>query len=145
MLIHNDGRLRNELLNILNLWGEEIGASLYPVEILRRGVPRLYALTNGKVDSPPYGTTFRLNDQEAFVVTSSSPEDATPQPLHIRTEPSLTIEQAIHSVMAFTTLHYGAFKTPKLPVTVHNADYLRESFLRGITPERLEGNLPYWL
>ncbi len=145
VLIHNDGRFRREFLNILKRWGDEIGATLYPVEIMRRGVPRLYALANGKVDSPPYGATFRLNDHEAFVVVSISPEDATPQPLHIRTEPPLTIEQAIHSVMAFTTLHYGAFKTPKLPVTIHNTDYLRESFLRGITPEKLEGNLPYWL
>jgi hypothetical protein len=145
VLIHNDGRFRREFLNILNQWGDEISATLYPVEINRRGVPRLYALANGKVDSPPYGATFRLNDHEAFVVVSVSPEDATPQPLHIRAEPPLTIEQAIHSVVAFTTLHYGAFMTPKLPVTIHNADYLRESFLRGITPEKLEGNLPYWL
>jgi hypothetical protein len=145
VLIHNDGRFRHEFLNVLYLWGDEIGATLYPVEIMRRGVPRLYALANGKVDSPPYGATFRLNDHEAFVVVSVSPEDATPQPLHIRVEQPLSIEQAIHSVIAFTTLHYGAFKTPKLPVTIHNADYLRESFLRGITPEKLEGNLPFWL
>jgi hypothetical protein len=145
VLIHNNGRFRREFLNILKLWGEEIGATLHPVEITRRGVPRLYALANGKVDSPPFGATFRLSDQEALVILSVSPEDATPQPLHIRSEEPLAIEQAIHSVMAFTMLHYGAFKTPKLPVTIHNADYLRESFLRGITPEKLEGNLPYWL
>lgn len=145
VLIHNDGRFRRQFLDTLKLWGEEIGATLYPVEIVRRGVPRLYALANGKIDSPPYGATFRLSDQEAFVVVSVSSEDATPQPLHLRCEPPLTIEQAIHSVMAFTLLHYGAFKTPKLPVTICHTDYLRESFLRGITPEKLEGNLPYWL
>jgi argonaute-like protein implicated in RNA metabolism and viral defense len=144
-LIHNDGHFRHSFLESLMLWGDEIGATFYPVEIVRRGVPRLYSLANGKVDSPPYGATFRLNDHEAFVVVSVSPEDATPHPLHIHCEEPLTIEQAIHSVMAFTTLHYGAFKTPKLPVTIHNSDYLRESFLRGITPEKLEGSIPYWL
>ncbi len=145
ILIHNDGHFRHSFLEILKLWGEEIGASLFPVEIVRRGVPRLYSLVNGKVDSPPYGATFRLNDHEAFVVVSVSPEDATPHPLHIRCEEPLTIEEAIHSVITFTMLHYGAFKTLKLPVTIHNTDYLRESFQRGITPEKLEGTLPYWL
>jgi hypothetical protein len=145
VLVHNDGRFRREFLNALYLWGNEIETELYPVEIMKRSVPRLYALANGKVDSPPYGATFRLNDHEAFVIVSISPEDATPQPLHIRTDSPLTIGQAIHSIMAFTKLHYGAFKTPKLPVTIHNTDYLRESFLRGIAPEKTESNLPYWL
>jgi hypothetical protein len=145
VLIHNEGRFRREFLDLMRLWGQEIGATFLLVEIVRRAVPRLYALANGKIDNPPYGATFRLNEDEAFLVLSSPGEDATPQPLHIRTEHPLTIEQAIHSVVAFTTLHYGAFKTPKLPVTIHNAEHLRESFQRGITPEQLEGNVPYWL
>jgi hypothetical protein len=145
VVIHHDGRLRKVMLEALQVWGKEMKATVYPVEIIRRGTPRLYALTNGKVDSPPYGSTFMVNETEALVVSSETRDDATPQPIHIRTEPPLTIAQALHSVMTFTLLHYGALKTPKLPVTLHNADYLRAAMLRGIMPESLENNLPFWL
>ena len=67
------------------------------------------------------------------------------QPLHIRCEPPLTIEEAAHSVLLFTLFHYGALKPPKLPVTVHNADPVEAGILRGIMPSEIESSIPFWL
>jgi argonaute-like protein implicated in RNA metabolism and viral defense len=86
-----------------------------------------------------------LNQSEAFILTSSAPGDATPQPLHIRTEPPLSIDDALHSVLIFTLFHYGALKRPKLPVTVHHADIIEAGALRGVLPSNSEGDVPFWL
>jgi hypothetical protein len=45
----------------------------------------------------------------------------------------------------FTLLHYGALKTPKMPVTVHHAEHIRTSVKRGVIPEMLAGDVPFWL
>jgi argonaute-like protein implicated in RNA metabolism and viral defense len=71
--------------------------------------------------------------------------DTTPQPLHLRTEPPFTIEQAIHSVLALTLLHYGSLRPPRLPVTIHYSDRIAYLALRGIKPRNLEGTIPFWL
>lgn len=145
VVIHNNGRLRREELRALGEWEAELDAIFLPVEIMRHDIPRLYALEAGKISRPPWGTAFKLNDLEAFVVTSAAPADATPHPLHVRIEPPLTIDQALHSVTMFTLLHYGALKTPKLPVTVHHAEHIRASVLRGVLPDIHQGDVPFWL
>jgi hypothetical protein len=145
IVLHYDGWLRRDVLRAIGGWEDELGATIYPVEIVQRGVPRLYAFNRGKIEQPAWGTTFKLNDREAFILTSSAPGDATPQPLHIRTERPLSIEDAVHSAMVFTLFHYGALKRPKLPVTVHHADIIQTGAQRGVLPLHHEGDLPFWL
>jgi len=44
------------------------------VEILRRGAPRLYCFADNRVQPPPWGSSFRLNDHEGFVILSLDDE-----------------------------------------------------------------------
>jgi hypothetical protein len=67
------------------------------------------------------------------------------QPLHIRAEAPLKIEQAVESVLAFTILHYGAVRSGKLPVTIHQTDSIEAGIARGIFPISRDGDAPYWL
>lgn len=145
VIIHSAAPFRRDELRTLSAWAETSGALFYPVEVMQRGAPRVYALEAGKIGSAPKGTVFRLNDTEAFLITSAAPEDATPQPLHVRTRSALSIDDALHSVIMFTLLHYGALKTPKLPVTVHNADYIRATVMRGMMTDATERDVPFWL
>jgi argonaute-like protein implicated in RNA metabolism and viral defense len=141
ILLHFDGQLRRDEQRALGSWEDELDTTIYPVEVIRAGVPRMFALNGGKIEPPSWGSILRLSDQEAFLQSS----DSTIQPLHIRCEEPLKIEQATHSVLLFTLLHYGALATPKLPVTVHNADPIEGGILRGIMPPELETTLPFWL
>ncbi len=141
IVVHSDGRLRRDAQRALGSVEDELEATLLPVEVMRAGVPRMYALSSGKIDPPRWGSLFRLSDTEAFVQSS----DATIQPLHIRAEKPLTIEQASQSVLLFTLFHYGAFKPPKLPVTIHNSDPIEHGILRGVMPPELETDIPFWL
>ncbi|HLU08417.1 MAG TPA: hypothetical protein VK003_02030, partial [Oceanobacillus sp.] len=145
VVLHYDGKMRRDVLRSIGGWEDELGATFLPVEIIQRGTPRLYAFNKGRIEQPPWGTTFKLNQTEAFVLTSSAPGDATPQPLHIRTEPPLSIDEAIHSTLIFILFHYGALKRPKLPVTVHHADIIENGALRGVLPSDIEGDVPFWL
>lgn len=95
---------------------------------------------------PSKGTAFKLSDREAFLVSSPPPfSDATPRPLRILTEPPFSLENARHSVLSLTLLHYGSLRPPRLPVSIHFSDKIAQLSLRGIKPKDLEGNLPYWL
>lgn len=145
IILHTDGTLPREFLRALGGWEDELGATFHPVEILQRGVPRLYALQKSGIESPEWGSTFRLNDQEAFVLTSIAPRDATPQPLYVRCEAPLSIEQAVQSALAFTLLHYGALQRPKLPVTLHHGELLEAAVQRGVLPTAREADAPFWL
>ncbi len=142
-MLHLDGKQRREVLRAIGAWEGEIDAEFCPVEVIRSGVPRIYALGGGKIEAPDWGSTFRLSDTEAFILTTSG--DAAIQPIHIRTEASLPIEQALHSVLAFTLFHYGAVKVPKLPVTLYGGDALEAGILRGVLDENLQGKTQFWL
>jgi len=122
---------QRDALRALGSREDELNATFYPVEVIRAGVPRIYAFSAGKIDPPHWGSVFRLSETESFVQSS----DTTIQPLHIRSEPQLSIEAATHSVLMFTLLHYGALKVPKLPITVHNADALENAFSRAAARE----------
>ncbi|MBK8032498.1 MAG: hypothetical protein IPO91_26845 [Chloroflexi bacterium] len=143
VVLHLDGKQRREVLRAIGAWEGEIDAEFCPVEVIRSGVPRIYALGGGKIEAPDWGSTFRLSDTEAFILTTSG--DAAIQPIHIRTEASLPIEQALHSVLAFTLFHYGAVKVPKLPVTLYGGDALEAGILRGVLDENLQGKTQFWL
>ncbi len=146
VVLHHDGKLKREVMLSLQTWEKQTGATFLPVEIVRRGIPRLYSMKKvGGILPPEWGSTFRLNDNEAFLVTALAPGEITPLPLHIRTEAALSIENAIHSVMSFTLFHYGALRLPKLPVTIHNNDFLESAIMRGVMPIPLESTVPFWL
>ena len=142
ILIHRDGRFRGEECESLYAWAEEIDATMYCVEVIKSGSPRLYALERAwneqkqkegmKVVQPQKGLCLRLNDHEALLVSSLPPfENATPRPLQIKTDWGLPIEQACHSVLALTLVHIGSKLAPRLPVTIHFADQIGRVCLAG--------------
>ncbi len=145
VILHLDGRLKRDVALSLERWEAQTKATFAPVEIVRRGIPRLYTLKQGKIEPPDWGSTFRLSDTEAFLVSSFAAADITPQPLHLRVEPPLTIDQAIQSVMAFSLFHYGALRQPKLPVTIHHSDLIELSITRGVMPVPFVSDVPFWL
>jgi argonaute-like protein implicated in RNA metabolism and viral defense len=146
VVIHRDGYFRGEEKQALKDWAQKIGAEFYLVEVIKTGTPRLYRMQGEKIQQPFKGDAFKLSSTEAFLVSSLPPfKDATPQPLRIRTDGTLTIEQAIHSVLSLTLLHYGSVRPPRLPVTIHYSDRIAYLALRGIKPKDLEGIIPFWL
>jgi hypothetical protein len=146
VVIHRDGYFRGEEKRDLRSWAQRIGADFFFVEVLKTGTPRLYARQKGHTIQPMKAEAFKLSQTDAFLISSLPPfADATPQPLHLRTEPPFTIEQAIHSVLALTLLHYGSLRPPRLPVTIHYSDRIAYLALMGIKPRNLEGTIPFWL
>lgn len=147
VVIHRDGYFRGGEKSALKEWAKQIGAEFHLVEVIKSGTPRLYQSTaTSAVDRPPKGTAFKISDTEAFLVSSLPPfKGSTPRPLQIRTEPTFPIENAIHSVLSLTLLHYGSVREPRLPVTIHYSDKIAELSLLGIKPKDLEGDVPFWL
>ncbi|MCS6836776.1 MAG: hypothetical protein NZ750_12265 [Anaerolineae bacterium] len=143
VILHHDGEIARDVLRALGQWAKQIGFSMGAVEVYRWGAPRLYALEKGVV-APPWGSTFRVSDEEAYVV-ASSPVSGTPQPLRVRVVGrSLPIEQAVYSVLAWSLLHYGAQGVNKLPVTLSAADDMASWLGRGLHLPR-SGDVPFWL
>lgn len=151
VVIHRDGFFRGDEKQVLKDWANQIGAEFHLVEIIKSGSPRMYASEKkgsapAEVVQPPKGSAFILSETEALLVSSLPPfKSATPQPLRIRTETSFGIENAIHSVLSLTLLHYGSVRAPRLPVTIHYSDKIAYLALRGIKPKNLDGTVPYWL
>ena len=146
VVIQRDGLFRGNEAAALTEWARDLGAVFHLVEVIKSGTPRLYASAGGLVLQPEKGTALRLSDHEAFLVSSLPPfQQVTPNPLHLRTSANFPIEQAIHSVLALTLLHFGSLKSPRLPVTIHYSDEIAYLALQGIKPKHLEGTIPYWL
>lgn len=146
ILIHRDGIFRGNEKQALKAWAQQIGAEIMLVEILKTGTPRLYGITQRIMEAPVKGFAFKLSDYEAFVVSTPPPfKEATPAPLHLRTEPPLRIEEALHSVLSLTLLHYGSLRPPRLPISLHYSDEIAGLILEGIKPKDPEGTLPFWL
>lgn len=145
VIIHRDGLFRGDEKKVLTNWALEIQAEFMLVEVIKSGAPRIYQQTE-IIDKPPKGTAFKLNYNEAFLVSSPPPfKGSTSRPIHIRTDGNFPIEKAIHSVLSLTLLHYGSVREPRLPVTIHYSDKIAELSLLGIKPKNLEGDIPFWL
>jgi hypothetical protein len=145
VILQHDGAFSPALLEGLQVWGKKLKTEFYPVEVVQRDIPRLYALDNG-VTQAPWGSVFLLNENEAFVVSSIPSADSTPRPLQIRCPlGNLPIEQAVYSVLCWTLLHYGTLGTPKLPVSIQNSDNLAGWLGRGMLPDNSNGDVPFWL
>jgi len=156
VVVHRDGYFRGNEKQALKNWASQIGAEFYLVEIIKSGSPRLYGYevtqSNGgqahatTIVQPAKGTAMILSNTEALLVSTLPPfKDATPQPLRVRTEAPFTIQQALHSILSLTLLHYGSLRAPRLPVTIHYSDKIGYLALKGIKPKNLEGNIPFWL
>lgn len=148
VLIHRDGLFRGEEKHTLKEWAKSIGAQFHLVELLKTGAPRLYGWNSQVqgVQLPLKGSALKLSDQEAFLVSSLPPfASATPCPLRIRAEAPFRIEDALHSILSLTLLHYGSLRAPRLPITIHYSDVIAYLALKGIKPKALEGNFPFWL
>ena len=147
ILIHRDGTLPELERKTLMEWGDQISATFYFVEVIKSGAPRLYGMKNKRTVKAPKGSSFKLSETEALLVSSefSASFKATPRPLHIRTYPPFALEHALHSVLSLTLLHYGSLRPPRLPVTTHYADKISSMAIKGLKPEALDGAVPFWL
>lgn len=147
ILIHRDGILPESEKNALTNWGKQIGATFYFVEVIKSGAPRLYAIRNREIIKTPKGNIFKLGETEALLVSSEFPAGfkATPQPIRVRTHHPFSLENALHSVLSLTLLHYGSLRPPRLPVTTHYADKISSMAVKGLRPETLDGEIPFWL
>lgn len=146
VVIHRDGYFRGDEKRALKEWANKVGAKFLLVEVIKTGSPRLYAISSQEILRPDKGSIFKINDTEALLVSSLPPfANATPQPLHIRTEAPFTIDKAAHSILCLTLLHYGSLRPPRLPVTIHYSDRIAYLALQGIKPKNLEGEIPFWL
>ena len=146
ILIHRDGELPDSEKEALMKWGNEIGATFYFVEVIKSGTPRLYA-KNKEIVKAPKGSIFKLGETEALLVSSEFPAGfkATSQPIRVCTHPPFPLEHALHSVLTLTLLHYGSLRPPRLPVTTHYADKISSMAVKGLRPETLDGEIPFWL
>lgn len=146
VIVHRDGYFRGDEKRALKAWASEIGATFHLVQVIKSGSPRVYAYEKQLFVQPQKGSAFLISDSEALLVSSLPPfKNATPQPLRITAEQPFTIEQALKSVLAMTDLHYGSLRAPRLPVTIHYSDQIAYLAIRGIKPQNLVGNIPYWL
>lgn len=146
VIVHRAGVFSDEELILLKRWGNVLKARFFPVEILTSAVPRLYGLEGGRVGHAPWGSGFRLNQWEAFVVTAPPHPKLTPMPLHLRSlDEALSIDEAIQSVLGWTLLHYGESAPTKLPVSIRFADEMARWMAKGVLPSESEGVTPFWL
>lgn len=146
VVIHRDGYFRGREKEALKSWASEINATFHLVEVIKSGSPRVYAQAATGIQQPEKGSAFLLQETEALLVSTLPPfRDATPRPLRIRVDPPFSIEQALHSVLSMSILHYGSLRPPKLPVTIHYSDKIAYMALKGIKPKNLQGTVPYWL
>ena len=142
VMLHHAGPFAEDVLEALAKWSAVLGMALTPIEVDTEHTPRLYRLA-AKVEQAPWGSLFKLTENEAFVVASLPSPITTAQPLHVRVRSAFAIEYAVYSVLAWTLLHYGA-PTYKRPVTLHNAD----EWTNWVTVGKLisaQGEVPFWL
>lgn len=146
VIVHRDGPFRGNEIQDLGDWGAEIGSKFCLVEVIKSGVPRMYLDGHQKAQQPTKGDAIILNETEAFLISSLPPhKNSTPRPLLVRTDKNLSIEQALHSVLSMTVVHYGSTLQPRLPVTIHYSDKIGYLALRGVIPVHKSGDRPYWL
>jgi len=146
VIIHRDGNFRGDELKNLTDWGTSIGAVFLPMEVTKSGAARLYGAVDESVYQAEKGSAFVIDERTAYLVSSPPPFDnATAMPLTIKNFSDLSIQQALHSVLALTLLHYGSVRPPKLPVSTHFSDEIAGLLTRGIYPLQEKGKKPYWL
>lgn len=170
IVVHVNGRLPADMRMAIKTWGQAIKTHFALVEIVRRNVPRLYALDEGRVVAPPAGSQFVLSAHEAFVVLPYAPSPPpsqspnlrgreamsghardkkhiylglTPQPVHVIAD-GMPLRQAVDSVIRWSLLDYSA-RPAGVPATVVNTDTLAFWLEKGGTFTNDGGDVPFWL
>jgi hypothetical protein len=144
ILIHHQGRLRQNDLSALMAWEAANDAAIYPVEIITQGAPRLYSFANKRIDIPLPGSAFLLNEREALLATAA-PNPGTPPPLHVRSLGALKLNHALDSIAALLLLNHGTMEKPRLPVTLVQGEDFTAAIMRGVFPEAESGERAWWL
>ena len=141
VIVHHDGAYSAELLHLLRRWGDVLRTSFYPVEVLRGPVPAMYNFDGGQIKAADWGSLFLVNAEESLVVSG-----ANLAPLYVRSQAhTLAVEYAVYSVLAWTLLHYSSAQPARLPVTLQYASDMQTWLTRGMLPQQLEGDIPFWL
>jgi len=146
ILFHLDGkRPRDEVRNFLKR-GTEIDAEVMVVEIIKEPLFRCYNISNENILPPKKGNWVRISSTEAVVVsTVAAHGGGTPQPLHIKCTPNISIENAVHSVLVLSNLNYASKQQTRCPVTTQSSHNISKMLLYNIKPPMEEGNAPWWL
>ncbi len=144
VIVHRSGAFTVEELTMLARWEKVIGMTFYPVAIETEFVPHIYSLAQKSIQQPEWATMFKINDLEALIITSTD-DDSLPMPLHVTAPHDLGIEYALHSVLMWTMLNYGATKPTRLPITIRYAQEMQEWMSRGQLPSATSGTVPFWL
>lgn len=147
VLVHRDGPFRGTEADTFQGLGKEMDTTFHLVEVRKQGAPRVYASRGDGIHQPSKGSYVRLNDRAAHLVSSPPPHGrSTARPLQVRLKGrTLSIEEAVHSVLSFTLMHHGSVRRPRLPVSLHYSDDVAHRLQHGIRPEGNKGQLPYWL
>ena len=145
-LIHIDGkRPKNEIANWLQR-GIEIDSEVMVVQVIKRVPFRIYDETENNLSNPRKGDGCIISENEAIVVSNTPVHNSgTVQPLHIKCTPNISIENAVHSVLALSDLHYGSENQPRNPVTTHDSHNIGKLLSMNVKPKEREGSRPYWL
>ncbi len=144
VLIHVLAPLQTDEQTALEKWAKRRKITVHTVEITTDNHPRIYALDKG-ISQPPVGSAFRLGADEALVVTSLPSHSQTPtNPVRVKTDGSLPLENALRSVLGYTLLHPASTK-PRLPLTLHHTERVRRMLRAGVRPADPRGDILWWL
>ena len=96
IVLHHDEPLSDAIRQALETWGKAIRASFMTVEVQRKGAPRLYCFSDGRIHAPPWGSSFHLNEAEGFTVLDlNDDEDAPVHPDFVPDVPAPEVEEYI--------------------------------------------------
>jgi hypothetical protein len=78
VVLHHEDLMPEAVRQALEMWGKAIRTTFMVVEVLRKGAPRLYCLSEGRIHAPPWGSSFHLNERECFTVLDLEDEEDAP-------------------------------------------------------------------
>jgi hypothetical protein len=152
VLIYRDGVFRGDEIKNLVAWGKAIKSEFILVECAKSQIPRLYNLSNQKLQQPTRGLALKLSSNEGILVTTQiHPNVGVPHPLRLTVKDgenqgsSVDFKELVDATLKLTLLHHGSLKDPRLPIPLFGADKIAYRRLQGIYPGELEGNKQYWL
>jgi argonaute-like protein implicated in RNA metabolism and viral defense len=141
LVIHRDGRVWEEELELFQRFANEYGYGLELFEVIKRNNPRFFAFGRSLLK----GHWLRLDGERAVVATYDV-KLGTHQPVLVRkVVGELDIERAVSHLLSFTLLNYSSFRPIRLPATVHYADKISTMVAKNIVPSNREGEIMFWL
>ncbi len=145
IMIHRDGLFRGGEISDLKAIGEEYDIEFRFVEVIKRNVPRLLQISNGKITNVEKNQVFFLRKKEALIVNTKISGERTAKPLRVVVRDEKTkLNDAIVSVMALRMMHFGSTRPSRLPVTISFSDRIAGFIRRGIKPNNNQGKVAWW-